>query len=60
MHLTSRPADRSRFVLHTSGSGHLWNTLFNFVVNYCQWAIIILSVIVLSGLILEIAYRRTA
>ena len=26
--LTSRPASRSRFVLHTSGSGHLWNTLF--------------------------------
>ena len=25
--LTSRLASRSRFVLHTSGSGHLWNTL---------------------------------
>ena len=27
-HLTSRPASGSRFVLHASGSGHLWNTLF--------------------------------
>ena len=26
--LTSRAASTSRFVLHTSGSGHLWNTLF--------------------------------
>ena len=27
--LTSRPANRSHFVLHTSGSGHLWNTLLS-------------------------------
>ena len=28
LRLTSRPGSGSRFVLHTSGSGHLWNTLF--------------------------------